>query len=116
MQKNSKPQRNTAWWLALLIIVLAICFKPGPSAALTAAATYADTTVKPEKPYCVSLTLKQWVDRTNYIEYTKQAIKQTDMPSKTAVFIIDSLLAPLQREIADQVNRQMGVDSAGKKK
>lgn len=57
-----------------------------------------------EKTYSVVDTANGWIKDFNGIEYTKQQIKYSDIPSKTATFIIDSILQPIQNKIATQVN------------
>lgn len=76
--------------------------------------TFQDT-VKPAKNYCVSLPIEGWQSWSNILEYVKNKVKLSDMPSREAVFITDSLLTPLQMEISRQITPQMAKDTLRKK-
>jgi len=59
-----------------------------------------------EKKFTVTFTQKEWEARYNWIETAKYQLKQSDLPSKTVVFINDSLLGKFQNEIAIQLQPQ----------
>ena|SRR5690349_8696802 len=64
----------------------------------------------PEKKYTVALPLQQWIQVTNELEYIKNQLRQSDLPSKQVAFMSDSLLTPLQSTIGQQVNMQMAAE------
>lgn len=61
----------------------------------------------PEKTYSVSLSLQNWIQITNELDYIKSQLRQSDLPSKQVAFMSDSLLTPLQTTIGAQVNAQI---------
>lgn len=71
-----------------------------------------------EKKYKVEFTQPEWEVRYNWIEAAKDQLKRSDLPSKTVVFINDSLLGRLQQELAQQLRPQFmaAQDSTKKKK
>jgi len=68
-----------------------------------------------EKVYKVELPQFKWINYVNGIEFAKQQLKVSDLPSKVVTAIIDSVLAPLQNDIVIQVNQQIKKDSVIKK-
>jgi hypothetical protein len=76
---------------------------------------------QPPKKYSVTLPLEDWSNKLNGIEYTKQRLRQSDLPSKETTFIIDSVLTPIQVSISSQVNAVLAaekkvIDSTNNKK
>jgi hypothetical protein len=69
-----------------------------------------------EKKYSVSFTQNEWQARWNWIEAAKDQLKRSDLPSKTVVFISDSLLGKFQNELAIQLQPQFAADTVKKKK
>ena len=69
-----------------------------------------------EKKYSVSFTQNEWQARYNWIEAAKSQLKQSDLPSKTVVFISDSLLGKFQNELATQLQPQFAAADSTKKK
>lgn len=65
-----------------------------------------------QKTYKVEMTLEQWSQRVNQLEYIKQQIRQSDMPSKQVALITDSVLTPMQSEISQQVQKQLTDEKA----
>jgi hypothetical protein len=61
----------------------------------------------PEKKYSVTLSLQNWIQITNELDYIKSQLRQSDLPSKQVAFMSDSLLTPLQTTIGQQVNAQI---------
>ncbi len=57
-----------------------------------------------EKSYSVSLPISSWIKHDRGLEIIKQQLKLSDLPSKTTTFITDSILIPLQDDIAKQVS------------
>jgi len=57
-----------------------------------------------EKTYSFSQTLNDWVKTDRGLEYIKQSIRQSDLPSKQVAFITDSIITPLQAAIGNQIN------------
>jgi hypothetical protein len=62
------------------------------------------------KKYKVEADLNFWIQATNGIEFTKNNLKTSDLPSKTVTLINDSLLTPLQMEIGRQINEQLALE------
>jgi hypothetical protein len=58
----------------------------------------------PEKKYPVSLTLNNWIQITQELDYIKSQLRQSDLPSKQVAYMSDSLLSPIQSTIGLQVN------------
>jgi hypothetical protein len=63
-----------------------------------------------KKTYKVEAPLEFWIQATNSLEFTKNNLKQTDLPSKTVTLINDSLLAPIQKEIVRQIEAQLAAE------
>lgn len=59
------------------------------------------------KTYSVNLPLEKWSNYLQGIEYTKQQLRQSDLPSKQVALITDSVLTPMQVEITTQVQQLM---------
>lgn len=64
-----------------------------------------------KKTYKVEADINFWVQATNGIEFTKNNLKNSDLPSKTVTLITDSLLTPLQVEITKQVQAQINSEN-----
>jgi hypothetical protein len=64
-----------------------------------------------KKTYKVEGDINFWVQATNGIEFTKNNLKNSDLPSKTVTLITDSLLTPLQVEITKQVQAQINSEN-----
>lgn len=71
-----------------------------------------------EKKYKVEFSQPEWEVRYNWLEAAKDQLKRSDLPSKTVVFINDSLLGRFQQELAQQLRPQFmaAQDSTKKKK
>jgi hypothetical protein len=63
-----------------------------------------------KKTYRVEQNLDFWIQATNGLEFTKNQLKQSDLPSKTVSLINDSLLTTLQVEITKQVQAQINAE------
>ena len=63
-----------------------------------------------KKTYKVEADINFWVQATNGLEFTKNNLKNSDLPSKTVTLITDSLLTPLQVEITKQVQAQINAE------
>jgi hypothetical protein len=64
-----------------------------------------------KKTYKVEADINFWVQATNGLEFTKQNLKNSDLPSKTVTLITDSLLTPIQQEITKQVQAQLNAEN-----
>lgn len=64
-----------------------------------------------KKSYKVEGPIEFWVQATNGLEFTKNNLKNSDLPSKTVTLINDSLLTPLQTEISRQVQAQINAEN-----
>ena len=90
-----KNVKKKASWFGIGIRLAALIF--------TATALWAF--IQPsEKVYSVSLPISRWVQHDRGLEFIKAQLKSTDMPSKVMTFITDSILSPLQDDIAKQVS------------
>jgi hypothetical protein len=63
-----------------------------------------------KKTYKVEAPIEFWIQITNGIEFTKNNLKTSDLPSKTVTIINDSLFVPFQAEIAKQINEQIALE------
>lgn len=63
-----------------------------------------------DKKYKVEFTLQEWGVKFQQIDYIKNTLRQSDLPSRQVAFITDSLLTPLQQEISLQVNQQVAAE------
>ena len=66
-----------------------------------------------EKTYTVTYTVYEWQSKLQLLEYTKNAIKQSDLPTKISLPLIDSLTL-FQNQINQQVSKQLS-DTTKKK-
>jgi hypothetical protein len=64
-----------------------------------------------KRTYKVEADINFWVQATNGIEFTKNNLKNSDLPSKTVTLINDSLLTPIQQEITRQVQAQLNAEN-----
>lgn len=67
-----------------------------------------------DKRYKVEMTMPEWLAKLDQIEWIKLQIKQSDIPSKNAVFAVDSFLTPLTQQIAFQINMQLRAEQNAK--
>lgn len=70
----------------------------------------------PEKKYKVEQSIEWWSRSLNSIEATKNQLKQSDLPSKNVVYLIDSLLTPIQLEMTRQIQDQLNAEQAAHNK
>lgn len=70
--------------------------------------------IPPEPKYKVELTLDKWQNTVNLIEQTKNAIKNSDLPTKYSLPLMDSLTL-FENEITAQVRTQLSDTSKQKK-
>jgi hypothetical protein len=70
----------------------------------------------PPKLYPVSLSLEEWQNKFNYLEYVKQTLRKSDLPSKEVALISDSLITPFQNQISSQLQAQLGHEKAAQQK
>lgn len=59
------------------------------------------------KLYEVKLTLTDWSTKIQYLEYIKNQLRQSDLPSKQVAFMSDSLITPIETSISQQINQQL---------
>lgn len=62
------------------------------------------------KTYKVEAPIEFWIQISNGIEFTKNNLKTSDLPSKTVTLINDSLFVPFQTEISRQINEQIALE------
>lgn len=65
-----------------------------------------------EKKLKVELPIKEWEKGIGAIELAKNAIKQSDLPAKVALVIVDSL-SVFEGKLIEQLNKQ--IDTTSKK-
>ena len=70
----------------------------------------------PPKLYPVSLTIDEWSLKINYLEYVKNSLRKSDLPSKEVALITDSILIPFQATITSQVQAQLAKENAAQQK
>ena len=90
--KSKKPRHG---WVGFLTGIAAIIFVAIVLSAFIPTA---------EKTYEVRDTIGGWVKTDRGIEYVKQRVRQSDLPSKEVAFMVDSILIPLQDMISKQVS------------
>ncbi len=71
---------------------------------------------QPPKLYPVNLTLEEWQLKINYLEYVKNSLRKSDLPSKEVALITDSILIPFQVAISSQVQSQLAHENAAQQK
>lgn len=71
---------------------------------------------QPPKMYPVSLSLEEWQLKINYLEYVKQTLRKSDLPSKEVALISDSAITPFQNQIATQIQSQLAQEKAAQQK
>ncbi len=66
-----------------------------------------------EKKYTVSLTINEWQSNLNLLDYIKGAIKQSDLPTRIALPLIDSIskfqqtiITPIQKQLSDTTKKK----------
>ena len=60
-----------------------------------------------DKKYKVEMTVQEWSIKLQYLDYVKQQLRVSDLPSKQVAFISDSLITPFQSEITKQIQFQL---------
>lgn len=60
-----------------------------------------------DKKYKVEMTIQEWSIKLQYLDYVKQQLRVSDLPSKQVAFISDSLITPFQSEITKQIQFQL---------
>ena len=77
-----------------------------------------DISYKPQPPklYPVSLTIDEWRLKINYLEYVKNSLRKSDIPSKEVALITDSILIPFQATISQQIQSQLAQEKAAQQK
>ena len=68
----------------------------------------------PEKKYKVELTLQEWDAKLNQLEWIKQQIKLSDMPTRNSILVMDSIITPFAQQIVYQINMQMRTEQNAK--
>jgi hypothetical protein len=71
---------------------------------------------RPPKLYPVSLTIEEWSMKINYLEYVKNSLRKSDLPSKEVALITDSILIPFQATISQQIQSQLVQEKAAQQK
>jgi hypothetical protein len=66
-----------------------------------------------EKKYTVSLTINEWQSKLDLLNYVSAAIKQSDLPTKVSLPILDSL-SKFTQTLVNQLNKQL-IDTTKKK-
>lgn len=104
-------KRSVQQVLFVIGLIISIRFSPPPK-------PFKQQTI-PEKKYKVEYTLQEWGTKLQVMDYIKNTLRQSDLPSRQVAYISDSLLTPLEQEISLQVNRQVAdekpkIDSTNK--
>ena len=60
-----------------------------------------------DKKYKVEMTVQEWSIKLQYLDYVKQQLRVSDLPSKQVAFISDSLITPFQSQITQQIQFQL---------
>lgn len=88
----------------------------GISVAVSAITLALPEKKQPPKMYPVSLSLEEWQLKINYLEYVKQTLRKSDLPSKEVALISDSAITPFQNQIATQIQSQLAQEKAAQQK
>jgi hypothetical protein len=78
--------------------------------AITFMGLLAWQTHQQKKTYKVEAPIEFWIQLNNGIEFTKNNLKVSDLPSKTVTIINDTLFTPVQMEITRQINAQLAAE------
>lgn len=97
MSKNKSPKQEGISWAFMLICIV-----------LTSVVVMAATIPK-EKTYTFEGTLPEFIKGDKWIAIAKQAILKSDLPSRDASMIIDSL-TEFQNKIVVQINKQLDAE------
>lgn len=97
--------------IAIIILASVICLSFSSNQSGMSSPTGQDT-ISPTKDYCVSFKYAEWVSIMQSFEYVKQKVKLSDIPSKDATVLMDSIIQVFQSAAAIQINRQVAADSA----
>lgn len=95
--KSINMQFYKKWGLAIATLILA----SGITWALKAQQKIED------KKYKVEMTVQEWSIKLQYLDYVKQQLRVSDLPSKQVAFISDSLISPFQTQIMQQIQFQL---------
>lgn len=57
--------------------------------------------------YKVELPLQAWQTHLNGLAYVQSQLANSDLPAKQVKFMTDSIFAPLQKDIVNQVKTQL---------
>lgn len=68
----------------------------------------------PEKKLKVEFTLQEWVTKLNILNYITDLLKQSDVPTKVSLPIMDSI-ASISRSFTTQLQPQLPKDTTNKK-
>jgi hypothetical protein len=71
---------------------------------------------QPPKLYPVNLSLEEWQLKINYLEYVKQILRKSDLPSKEVALVTDSALTPFQTQITQQIQSQLAQEKSAQQK
>lgn len=67
-------------------------------------------TIDQKKEYPVKMAVANWDKFYQGLSITASELRQSDRPSKNVAFLIDSVIIPLQQQIASQLQKQIAAD------
>lgn len=93
--KQTRKRKGVSLWVYVALIVIT-----------TVVLSF---TVVPEKKYKYEATLNEWGQKFNSLDTVKMAISNSDIPSRTANYVI-GIINKIQTDIAAQINPQIEAD------
>jgi len=63
--------------------------------------------IEDQKKFKVEFTQQEWQDRYDGITIAREQLKKSDLPSKTVVYVSDSLLGKFQADLVAQLAPQI---------
>lgn len=99
-------------WMIIVLwfasFLMSFSFKGNQGGELTG--TRYDT-ISPTKQYEVKMLWNDWANKIQILNYISNTLKKTDLPARDVSFIADSLLAPLVKNISEQLLIQQAKDT-----
>lgn len=74
------------------------------------------TLPQPPQLYTVKLSIQQWQERINQLDFIKKQFENSDFPYKTTKFIIDSCIVDFSNQIIMQIREQIKNQNPNNKK
>ena len=96
--------------LSIIILVSIILSFTGSVNFIQPPMLGSNDTIDQKKEYPVKMVVANWDKFYQGLSITASELRQSDRPSKNVSFIIDSVIVPLQQQIAMQLQKQIADD------